>query len=70
MSGDRIKGSDDNQNDVEQEGTFSHVIILDERIELDVILSALDEFIQTCTNVEMQETARNMRRSITDDAGF
>jgi hypothetical protein len=65
-----ISDNDEIQNDVNQEGNFSHVIILDDRIELDVILSALDEFIQTCTNIEMQETARNMRRSIADDAGF
>ena len=63
---------DDLRNDVDGEitGNFSHIIVLDNRIELDVILSALDEFIQTCTNIEMQETARDMRRSIASDAGF
>jgi hypothetical protein len=61
---------DDLQNDTNMEGSFSHVIILDDRIELDVILSALDGFIQTCTNIEMQEVAREMRRSIANDAGF
>ena len=64
--------NDDMQNDVDGEstGSFNHIIILDNRIELDVILSALDGFIQTCTNIEMQETAREMRRSIANDAGF
>lgn len=60
------------QNDADGEvtGNFSHVIILNERIELDVILSALDDFVQTCTNIEMQEKARDMRRSIARDAGY
>ena len=70
MSGDYIKGDDDSQNDVNAEGNFSHVIILDNRTELDVILSALDGFIQTCTNIEMQEIARDMRRSIANDEWF
>jgi hypothetical protein len=63
---------DDMQNDPDDETnvSFNHIIILDNRIELDVILSALDGFIQTCTNIEMQETAREMRRSIANDAGF
>jgi hypothetical protein len=63
---------DDLRNDVDGEitGNFSHIIVLDDRIELDVILLALDLFIQTCTNIEMQETARDMRRSIASDAGF
>lgn len=65
-----MSGDDANQNDINEEGAFSHVIILDDRIELDVILSALDKFIQTCTNIEMQETAREMRRSIASDAGY
>lgn len=69
MSGEHIVGHE-LENDINEDGAFTQVIILDERIELDVILSALDDFVQTCTNIEMQEIARNMRRSIANDAGF
>lgn len=70
MSGDYIKGSDDMQNDVESDGPFSQVIILDERIELDAMLCALDEFVQTSNNHELVETASRMRSQIAKDAGY
>ena len=62
---------DNLQNDVYDESvSFNQVIVLESRIELDVILCALDDFIQTCASIEMQEVARDMRRSIANDAGF
>ena len=49
---------------------FSQVIILDERIELDAMLCALDEFAQSSSNIELVEVASRMRSQIAKDAGY
>lgn len=70
MSDDYIKGSDEMQNDVESDGPFSQVIILDDRLELDAILCALDEFVHSSNNIELVEVANRMRSQIAKDAGY
>lgn len=65
----KIPPRDEMQNDFSGDINFSQVIVLDDPLELDTLLCALDEFVQHSPKVELVEIASRMRSQIANDAG-